>query len=53
MSDAMVASGRAVASEELLRERLETAGFVDVQSFTLQLPIGPWAKDKYGHWPAI
>jgi hypothetical protein len=45
--DAMVATGRAPQSEELLRERLEKAGFVDVQSFTLKQPFGPWAKDKY------
>jgi hypothetical protein len=43
----MIASGRVPQSEELLRERLEKAGFVDVQSFTLRLPIGPWAKDEY------
>jgi hypothetical protein len=50
LSDAMVASGRVPASEELLRERLEKAGFVDVQSFTMRLPMGPWAKDKYEHY---
>jgi hypothetical protein len=46
MNDAMIASGRPVPSEALLRERLEKAGFVDVQSFTLRLPVGPWPKDK-------
>jgi hypothetical protein len=46
LSDAMIASGRAPSSEELLRERLEKAGFVDVQSFTLPMLMGPWAKDK-------
>jgi hypothetical protein len=50
--DAMIASGRVPQSEELLRERLEKAGFVDVQSFTLRLPIGPWAKDEYKPWTA-
>jgi hypothetical protein len=49
MNDAMVASGRPPPSEALLRERLEKAGFVDVQSFMLRLPVGPWPKDKYGH----
>jgi hypothetical protein len=51
--DAMVASGRPAPTEELLRERLEKAGFVDVQSFTLLQPMGPWAKDKYEPWVAI
>jgi hypothetical protein len=47
LNDALKASGRVAASEELLRDRLEKAGFVDVQSFTLRMPMGPWAKDKY------
>jgi hypothetical protein len=47
MRQAMIASGRSTASEELLRDRLEKAGFVDVQTFTLHLPNGPWPKDKY------
>jgi hypothetical protein len=52
MTDALIATDRAAPSEELLRERLEKAGFVDVQSFTLRLPVGPWAKDKYEPWTA-
>jgi hypothetical protein len=44
---AMAKTGRYGANEELLRTRLEKAGYVDVQSFTLRIPIGPWAKDKY------
>jgi hypothetical protein len=47
MKDAMTASGRGVPSEGQLRERLQTAGCTDVLSFTLRLPMGPWAKDKY------
>jgi hypothetical protein len=47
MTNALIATDRAAPSEELLRERLEKAGYVDVQSFTVRLPIGPWAKDKY------
>jgi hypothetical protein len=47
LNDAMNATGRPAPNEELLRERLEKAGYVDVQSFTLRLPLGPWAKDKY------
>jgi hypothetical protein len=50
--DAMIATDRAPPSEELLRERLEKAGYVDVQTFTVRLPIGPWAKDKYELWTA-
>jgi hypothetical protein len=49
LNDAMVASGRAPPTEQLLREHLEKAGFVDVKSFALRMPIGPWAKHKYGH----
>jgi hypothetical protein len=47
MNDAMLATNRIAPSEKLLRERLENAGYVDVQSFTIRLPLGPWAKDKY------
>jgi hypothetical protein len=49
LNDAINATGRVGPSEELLRERLEKAGFVDVQSLTVKLPFGPWAKDKYEH----
>jgi hypothetical protein len=47
MHEALIASDRVVPTEELLRSRLEEAGCVDVQSFTLRIPVGPWAKDKY------
>jgi hypothetical protein len=47
MKEALSASGREHPSEQLLRQRLEKAGFVDVQAFTLPVPVGPWAKDKY------
>jgi hypothetical protein len=47
MKEAIAASGRNSPSEEILRERLEKAGYVDVKSFTLSQPFGPWAKDKY------
>jgi hypothetical protein len=47
MTDAVRSTGRPVPSEALLRGRLEQAGYVDVESFTLSLPFGPWAKDKY------
>jgi outer membrane protein assembly factor BamA len=50
LNDAIFASGRAAPNEELLRQRLEEAGYVDVQSFTLRVPMGPWAKDKYEHY---
>jgi hypothetical protein len=47
MTDALIATGRAAPSEELLRKRLKKAGFSDVQSFTIHIPVGPWAKDKF------
>jgi hypothetical protein len=47
MNDALIATGRAPPSEERWRARLEDAGYVHVQSFTLKQPVGPWAKDKY------
>jgi hypothetical protein len=53
LKDALTASGRVVPTEVLLRERLEKAGFVDVQSFTLPVPVGPWAKEKYEHCTAV
>jgi hypothetical protein len=53
MEDAMKASGRVAPSEELLKERLKKAGYVDVQSFAIKMPVGPWAKDKYGPWTSI
>jgi hypothetical protein len=48
MEEAMARSGRTNPSQEQLKTRLEKAGFVDVQSFTVNDPIGPWAKAKYG-----
>jgi hypothetical protein len=44
MEDAISKSGRVRPSEEQLKTRLETAGFVDAQAVTLKQPIGPWAK---------
>jgi hypothetical protein len=51
--DATLKSGRITPSEEQLKTRLEEAGFVDVQTFILKQPIGPWPKAKYGpqHFP--
>jgi hypothetical protein len=48
MEDAMRKSGRIGPSEEQLKTRLEKAGFVDVQTFIVKQPLGPWAKAKYG-----
>jgi ABC-type sulfate transport system substrate-binding protein len=48
MQDAMDKTGRVKPSEEQLKTRLEKACFVDVQTFTLKQPVGPWAKAKYG-----
>jgi hypothetical protein len=47
MREAVKRTGRENPSEELLRGRLEEAGYVDVQSFTVVLPFGPWTKDRY------
>jgi hypothetical protein len=38
--------GRPTSNEVLLKERLEKADFVDLQSFTLRISLGPWAKEK-------
>jgi hypothetical protein len=46
LNEAMIASNRPPSSEALFRERLEKASFVDIQTFTLPLVVGPWAKDK-------
>ncbi|CCX09225.1 Similar to hypothetical protein NECHADRAFT_45631 [Nectria haematococca mpVI 77-13-4]; acc. no. XP_003044406 [Pyronema omphalodes CBS 100304] len=34
------------ATRKLLQERLESAGFVDVEVFTAKQPFGLWAKDE-------
>jgi hypothetical protein len=47
MTEAMAASGRIAPVEGHLSTRLEKAGFVDVQSFSIKQPFGPWAKNKY------
>jgi hypothetical protein len=48
LEDAMSKSGRVRPSEELLKARLEKAGFVDVHAFIVEQPIGPWPKAKCG-----
>jgi ABC-type sulfate transport system substrate-binding protein len=48
MEEAMSKTGRVRPSEEQLKKRLEKAGFVDLQAFTVKQPVGPWAKAKYG-----
>jgi hypothetical protein len=47
MVDAVGKTGHVTPSEEQLRANLENSGFVDVQTFTLKQPIGPWAKAQY------
>jgi hypothetical protein len=42
---AMSAIGRTPVGDGELIEKLEKAGFVDIQAFTLKQPFGPWAKD--------
>jgi hypothetical protein len=48
LDEAMRKSGPVRPTEELLKTRLEKAGFVDVQAFIVKQPIGPWPKAKYG-----
>jgi ubiquinone/menaquinone biosynthesis C-methylase UbiE len=48
MEEAMAKTGRARPSEEQLKTRLENAGFVEVQSFTMKEPVGPWPRAQYG-----
>ncbi|CCX09223.1 Similar to Demethylmenaquinone methyltransferase; acc. no. Q9RRT0 [Pyronema omphalodes CBS 100304] len=38
--------GRPGVTEDILRSRLEDAGFVDVVVQTFKQPYGPWAKDE-------
>jgi hypothetical protein len=48
VGDALKKTGRVIPSPELLKARLEKAGFVDVQVFTVKQPAGPWPKAQYG-----
>jgi hypothetical protein len=48
LEDAMRKTGRVRPSEEQLKTRLEKAGFVDVEAFTVKQIVAPWPKDKYG-----
>jgi len=41
---AMIGRGEAVG--DTLRQRLETAGFVDIKVMQFKQPLGPWPKDK-------
>ncbi|KAF8243752.1 S-adenosyl-L-methionine-dependent methyltransferase [Wilcoxina mikolae CBS 423.85] len=43
---AMEQIGRPPPTGELLRRRLEKAGFVDVMVKNIKEPLGPWPKDK-------
>lgn len=38
--------GRLPATGALLRQRLEVAGFVDIQVFSFKQPFGRWPKDQ-------
>jgi hypothetical protein len=42
----MVQIGRPPPTGELLRQRLEKAGFVNVVVKNIKEPLGPWPKDK-------
>ncbi|KAF8544016.1 S-adenosyl-L-methionine-dependent methyltransferase [Trichophaea hybrida] len=46
LEDAMIKFGRPAAFGERMKERLENAGFLDVQVLKFKQPMGPWPKDK-------
>ncbi|KAI5844900.1 S-adenosyl-L-methionine-dependent methyltransferase [Tricharina praecox] len=47
MTEAMAKAGRPPPSDARhLRDRLTAAGLVDVHSYAIKQPFGPWAKDK-------
>ncbi|KAL9599941.1 MAG: hypothetical protein Q9219_003503 [cf. Caloplaca sp. 3 TL-2023] len=49
--------GKGFDAWELLKERMERAGFVDVVQVPMKWPIGPWMEDKHmkelGRWNAL
>ncbi|KAI5820500.1 S-adenosyl-L-methionine-dependent methyltransferase [Pyronema omphalodes] len=47
LCEAMTKLGRPHASAEALVQRLEEAGFVDVQAVSVKQPFGPWPKDAH------
>jgi hypothetical protein len=42
----MMQIGRPPPTSELLQQRLEDAGFVDIKIFEFKQPWGPWPKDE-------
>ncbi|KIW05395.1 uncharacterized protein PV09_03910 [Verruconis gallopava] len=38
--------GTPASSCKLLKQRMEDAGFVNVEEYILKIPVGPWPKDK-------
>jgi hypothetical protein len=46
LTDAMLLTGRAPATDTLLQLRLEEAGFEDVTVFRIKQPIGLWPQDS-------
>jgi hypothetical protein len=46
LDEALEKMGRPQATPAMLKERLENAGFVDVQIVTGKQPFGPWPKEK-------
>ncbi|KAF8533825.1 putative TAM domain methyltransferase [Trichophaea hybrida] len=46
VSKALTQIGRPPATDAILKERLEKAGFVDIQVVNVRQPMGPWPKDQ-------
>lgn len=52
-------AGRALSTQTTMKDKIEAAGFVDVQEHLYKCPIGAWPKDKilkeagkinFAHW---
>ncbi|KAF8544207.1 S-adenosyl-L-methionine-dependent methyltransferase [Trichophaea hybrida] len=46
LAEAMDKLGRPNATQQILRERLERAGFVDIEITSAKQPFGPWPKES-------
>lgn len=45
LNAALLKIGRPSATSESLKKSLEDAGFVDIHTFDLKQPFGPWARN--------
>jgi hypothetical protein len=45
LEEALIKVGRPLATAELLKQRLQNAGFVDIKQYVYKQPLGPWPKD--------